>query len=186
MERAATALAHGADGVHFELAHAAAFDAAYLAERLPLAAAFVGYTVAQGPDELLGRLAAAGLRVHAATATWTQTTLDPHTNLLRATTEAMSAVLGGADSLAVGTFDSLFAAPNEFSGRLARNLSLVLLHPVLGRPGPAGAGRPGQPGDRHAGRRRYGEQPQQPVGHRLRLGPDRPQGRLRRALAQDG
>jgi methylmalonyl-CoA mutase len=66
------------------------------------------------------------LRIHAATASWTQTTLDPHSNLLRHTTEAMSAVLGGADSLAVAPFDSLFAEANDFSGRLARNLSVLL------------------------------------------------------------
>jgi methylmalonyl-CoA mutase len=66
------------------------------------------------------------LRIHAATATWTQTTLDPHTNLLRHTTEAMSAVLGGADSLSVAPFDSLFAEANDFSARLARNLSIIL------------------------------------------------------------
>ncbi|HEX8330151.1 MAG TPA: methylmalonyl-CoA mutase family protein [Hymenobacter sp.] len=68
----------------------------------------------------------AGLRIHATTATWTQTTLDPHTNLLRHTTEAMSAVLGGADSLSVAPFDNLFADANEFSSRLARNLSVLL------------------------------------------------------------
>jgi methylmalonyl-CoA mutase len=66
------------------------------------------------------------LRIHAATASWTQTTLDPHTNLLRHTTEAMSAVLGGADSLSVAPFDNLFAEANEFSARLARNLSVLL------------------------------------------------------------
>ena len=66
------------------------------------------------------------LRIHAATATWTQTTLDAHTNLLRHTTEAMSAVLGGADSLTVAPYDSLFAEANDFSGRLARNLSILL------------------------------------------------------------
>ncbi|MBH8558292.1 methylmalonyl-CoA mutase family protein [Hymenobacter negativus] len=68
----------------------------------------------------------ANLRIHAMTATWTQTTLDAHTNLLRHTTEAMSAVLGGADSLAVAPFDCLFAEANEFSARLARNLSVLL------------------------------------------------------------
>jgi len=67
-----------------------------------------------------------GLRIHAATSSWTQTTLDPHTNLLRHTTEAMSAVLGGADSLSVAPFDSLFAEANDFSTRLARNLSVLL------------------------------------------------------------
>ena len=69
---------------------------------------------------------ALALPIHAATSTWTQTTLDPHTNLLRHTTEAMSAELGGADSLQVAAFDCLFQAPNEFSARLARNTSLIL------------------------------------------------------------
>jgi methylmalonyl-CoA mutase len=66
------------------------------------------------------------LRIHAATSTWTLTTLDPHTNLLRHTTEAMSAVLGGADSISVAPFDALYAEANDFSARLARNLSIIL------------------------------------------------------------
>lgn len=70
--------------------------------------------------------AAAGLRIHGCTATWSQTTLDPYTNLLRHTTEAMSAVLGGVDSLTVAPFDSLFAEANDFSARLSRNLSVLL------------------------------------------------------------
>jgi len=69
---------------------------------------------------------AASLPIHATTSTWTQTTLDPHTNLLRHTTEAMSAVLGGADSIQVAAFDCLYQAPNEFSARLARNMPLIL------------------------------------------------------------
>ncbi|GAB3302457.1 hypothetical protein GCM10027511_16350 [Hymenobacter humi] len=66
------------------------------------------------------------LRIHAQTASWTQTTLDSHTNLLRHTTEAMSAVLGGADTVSVAPFDALYAVPNDFSARLARNLSVLL------------------------------------------------------------
>ncbi|MBD2714746.1 hypothetical protein KBK19_06850 [Microvirga sp. STR05] len=62
----------------------------------------------------------------AETASWSQTTLDSHTNLLRVTTEAMSAVLGGADVLSVRPFDTLFQEPNDFSDRLARNLSVLL------------------------------------------------------------
>lgn len=70
--------------------------------------------------------AAANLTIFASTATWSQTTLDPHTNLLRHATEAMSAVLGGADAVSVGTFDSLFHEPNDFAERLARNLPVLL------------------------------------------------------------
>jgi len=69
---------------------------------------------------------AAALPIHTITSTWTQTTLDAHTNLLRHTTETMSAVLGGADSVQVSAFDCLYQAPNEFSARLARNLPLIL------------------------------------------------------------
>ena len=257
IEQAAGALRLGADGVHFVCQDAASFDVACLAERLPLATAFVGYTTTAGPDALLGRLldAAPGtalrgflrfapaavlagpepaelntalrqcvrlaaampdfralavngdtygnrgatvtqqiafslntaaallaelpdadlpaaevaaalqvhlavgpsyfpeiaklralrrlwatllhayglptelnerLRLHASTSTWTQTTLDAHTNLLRHTTEAMSAVLGGADSLSVAPYDGLFADANEASARLARNLPVLL------------------------------------------------------------
>jgi methylmalonyl-CoA mutase len=70
---------------------------------------------------------ALSLPIHATTSTWHQTTLDAHTNLLRHTTEAMSAVLGGADSMQVATFDCLYQAPNEFGARLARNTLSVLL-----------------------------------------------------------
>ncbi|TYZ08614.1 hypothetical protein FY528_12105 [Hymenobacter lutimineralis] len=69
---------------------------------------------------------AAHLHIHATTSSWVQTTLDPHTNLLRVTTEAMSAVLGGADSVSVTPFDSLYAEPNEFSSRIARNVPIIL------------------------------------------------------------
>ncbi|MCB2407462.1 methylmalonyl-CoA mutase family protein [Hymenobacter sp. BT178] len=70
--------------------------------------------------------AAADLRIFAATATWSQTTLDPHTNLLRVTTETMAAVLGGANAVSVAPFDRLYQSPNEFSSRLARNLPVIL------------------------------------------------------------
>jgi methylmalonyl-CoA mutase len=66
------------------------------------------------------------LRIHTSTSSWLQTTLDPHTNLLRFTTEAMAAILGGATSLTVAPFDSLYREPGEFSERLARNLSIIL------------------------------------------------------------
>jgi methylmalonyl-CoA mutase len=69
---------------------------------------------------------AATLRIHATTSSWTQTTLDPHTNMLRVTTEAMSAVLGGADSISVTPYDSLYAEHNEFSARIARNVPVIL------------------------------------------------------------
>ncbi|OWP63860.1 hypothetical protein CDA63_06515 [Hymenobacter amundsenii] len=254
IERAAAALSLGAEGAHFVLAQAEEFDVEYLAQRIPLADTYVGYSVRRGAAGLVERLAAAGvalrgflildplthhvpdlasqqgelrtaltscrawpefralgldaayygnrgatatqqlafalstaaaylsalpteelpladvaaalhlhvavspnyffeiaklralrrlwatllhayglpaeaasrLTIFASTATWSQTTLDPHTNLLRYATEAMSAVLGGADAVSVGTFDSLFHEPNEFAERLARNLPVLL------------------------------------------------------------
>ena len=254
IRRAAEALTRGADGAHFVLADAAAFDVEFLHEQLPLADTYIGYSLTAGPAALLRQLletgtpqlrgflqfdpitnhlpdlpgqlrelrevlgltkgmsdfraltldaayygnrgatavqqvgfalataatylnelpddtltvadVAAAMRVHTAvnpnyffelaklralrrvwgtlchayglapeasqvpvlseTSSWSQTTLDAHTNLLRVTTEAMSAVLGGADVLSVRPFDTLFQAPNEFSDRLARNLSVLL------------------------------------------------------------
>ena len=71
---------------------------------------------------------AAHLRVHAVTSSWYQTTFDPHSNILRATTEAMSAIIGGCDSLSIAPFDSVFNPHNPFSERVARNLPLILKH----------------------------------------------------------
>lgn len=68
----------------------------------------------------------AKLHVHARTAVWEQSTLDPYVNLLRATSEAFSAVVGGVDGLTVDPFDHLYGLPNEFSRRVARNIQLVL------------------------------------------------------------
>ena len=259
IEQAADALARGADGIHFELAgDPAAFSVAYLAERIPLADTFIGFTACQGAVQLLEQLVKASpvpgglqgflrfspapapegaeqpdfrntlrqclllacpypafrtlavngaffgnrgatvtqqiafslntaaalladipnaditaaevadtlhlhvavgtsffpelakirafrrlwatllqgfglptegaltLPIYASTSSWNRTTLDPHVNLLRHTTEALSAVLGGANALTVAPFDGLFAAPNEFSSRLARNLPVLL------------------------------------------------------------
>ncbi|MFT3782662.1 MAG: methylmalonyl-CoA mutase family protein [Nibricoccus sp.] len=69
---------------------------------------------------------AARPRVHARTNRWNKTQLDPHVNMLRVTTEAFSAVLGGIDSLHIGTFDEVLGGSDEFSRRIARNLHTLL------------------------------------------------------------
>ncbi|WP_299755081.1 methylmalonyl-CoA mutase family protein [uncultured Pontibacter sp.] len=69
---------------------------------------------------------AAKLRIHSATSSWYQTTLDPYVNMLRTTTEAMAAVIAGCDSLTVLPFDSTFKKSDEFSERIARNVSTIL------------------------------------------------------------
>ena len=63
---------------------------------------------------------------HAETSIWNKTVYDPHVNLLRTTTEAMSSILGGVDSLTVLPFDSSYRQSDEISQRLARNQQLLL------------------------------------------------------------
>ena len=64
--------------------------------------------------------------IHCITSRWNKTIFDPCVNLLRTQTEAMSAVLGGTDSLTVDPFDMTFRQPDEFSKRIARNQQLIL------------------------------------------------------------
>jgi methylmalonyl-CoA mutase len=65
-------------------------------------------------------------RIAARTSRWNKTVYDPHVNVMRATTEAMSAVLGGADSVSVAAFDECYAQPDEPSRPLARNTQIIL------------------------------------------------------------
>jgi methylmalonyl-CoA mutase len=64
--------------------------------------------------------------IHCVTSEWNKTVYDPYVNLLRTQTEAMSAILGGTDSLTVEPFDIVFRQPDEFSERIARNQQLIL------------------------------------------------------------
>lgn len=64
--------------------------------------------------------------IHGVTTRWNKTMHDPYVNMLRTQTEAMSAVLGGTDSLTVEPFDIVFRQPDEFSERIARNQQLIL------------------------------------------------------------
>ncbi|MFZ5494373.1 MAG: methylmalonyl-CoA mutase family protein [Verrucomicrobiota bacterium] len=74
-----------------------------------------------------GAPAGAGRLVfHARTSLWNKTVLDPHVNILRTTTEAFAAVIGGCASLHVAPFDECFRVPDDFSRRLARNIQLIL------------------------------------------------------------
>lgn len=68
----------------------------------------------------------AGMEMHCVTSRWNKTLYDPYVNMLRTQTEAMSAVLGGTDSLTVEPFDILFKKPDDFSERIARNQQLLL------------------------------------------------------------
>ena len=66
------------------------------------------------------------MMIHARTADWNQTVYDPYVNMLRDTTEAMSATIAGVHSLEVTPFDAAFENPTEFSKRIARNVELLL------------------------------------------------------------
>ena len=66
------------------------------------------------------------MQIHAETSRWNQTVYDPDVNMLRGTTEAMSATIAGVHSLEVMPFDASFENPTEFSKRIARNVELLL------------------------------------------------------------
>ncbi len=66
------------------------------------------------------------MNIHCVTGKCNKTVYDPYVNMLRTQTEAMSAILGGADSLTVEPFDIVFRQPDEFSERIARNQQLIL------------------------------------------------------------
>ena len=66
------------------------------------------------------------MHVHAVTSQWNQTVYDAYVNMLRDTTETMSAAIAGVDSIEVLPFDHAFRAPGEFSNRIARNVQSIL------------------------------------------------------------
>ncbi|WP_372936297.1 methylmalonyl-CoA mutase family protein [Mariniphaga sediminis] len=68
----------------------------------------------------------ARLIAHSETNTYNKTLYDPYVNMLRTQTEAMSAVLGGADSITVLPFNAIFGDTTEFAERIARNQQILL------------------------------------------------------------
>jgi len=64
--------------------------------------------------------------MHVCTSAWNKTIYDPYVNLLRTTTEAFAGVMGGADSMNVGTFDRVIRPADDFSRRIARNIQIIL------------------------------------------------------------
>jgi len=66
------------------------------------------------------------LRTHCQTSGWSLTEQDPYNNVIRTTLEALSAVLGGTQSLHTNSFDEAIGLPTDFSARIARNTQIVL------------------------------------------------------------
>ena len=74
----------------------------------------------------IGESAVPEMKLHCITSRWNKTVYDPYVNMLRTQTEAMSAVIGGTDSLTVEPFDTAYKSPDHFSERIARNQQLIL------------------------------------------------------------
>ena len=68
----------------------------------------------------------AKLIAHSETNRYNLTIYDPHVNMLRTQTEAMSAALGGAHSITVLPFNAIYETPTDFSERIARNQQILL------------------------------------------------------------
>ena len=66
------------------------------------------------------------LRTHCQTSGVSLQEQDPYNNVVRTAYEALSAVLGGTQSLHTNSFDEAIALPTEFSSRIARNTQLIL------------------------------------------------------------
>ncbi len=66
------------------------------------------------------------LRTHCQTSGWSLTEQDPYNNVIRTTIEALSAVLGGTQSLHTNALDEAIALPTDQSARIARNTQLVI------------------------------------------------------------
>lgn len=64
--------------------------------------------------------------IHCRATEFNQTYFDPYVNMLRTTTEAFSAIVGGADSMHTNPFDESFNPADVFSRRLARNTQIIL------------------------------------------------------------
>lgn len=62
----------------------------------------------------------------AKTSIWSKSVTDAHTNLLRATTENMSAILGNVDGVLIDAYDKEFNNPSDFSTRIASNITTIL------------------------------------------------------------
>ncbi len=66
------------------------------------------------------------MNIEAVSSSYNQTEFDPYVNILRNTTEAFSAIVGGADCIRTNPFDEAFRDADEFARRVARNTQSIL------------------------------------------------------------
>ncbi len=78
--------------------------------------------------EAYGVSADPNMFIHAVTSNWNKSIYDPYVNMLRTTSEAMAAALGGANSICINAFDNTFRKAGNFSYRMARNQQIILKH----------------------------------------------------------
>ncbi|MCB9359793.1 MAG: hypothetical protein H6587_10750 [Flavobacteriales bacterium] len=64
--------------------------------------------------------------IHAQTTIYNIAAQDAQTNILRTTTEGMSAVLGGCNSLSITPFNFAYENPSDFTLRVARNIQIII------------------------------------------------------------
>ena len=64
--------------------------------------------------------------ITAKTSIWSKSITDAETNLLRCTTEAMSAILGNVDGVLIDPYDKEFKSASDFSSRIAGNITTIL------------------------------------------------------------
>lgn len=77
-------------------------------------------------DSFGGNESSSKFHIHARTARRNKSAIDPHVNMLRATTEALAAIVGGADTINVASFDEPLGMSNDFSRRIALNVQFIL------------------------------------------------------------
>ena len=70
------------------------------------------------------------LRTHCQTSGWSLTEQDPFNNVARTCIEALSAIMGGTQSLHTNSLDEAIALPTDFSARIARNTQLYIEHEI--------------------------------------------------------
>ena len=70
------------------------------------------------------------LRTHCQTSGWSLTEQDPFNNISRTCIEAMSAVMGGTQSLHTNALDEAIALPTDFSAKIARDTQIYLQNDI--------------------------------------------------------
>ncbi len=66
------------------------------------------------------------VKIHSCSGMWNKSVYDPYVNVLRLTTECMSAAIGGANAITLQPFTNTYKEQDDFSLRIARNIQIIL------------------------------------------------------------